>query len=299
VHRQSVRWCHSLRFESIHTREGLHLRSVLIRSECRRFGLPKRGRAPFVALADLLVVRRPDVESSAIADGRVLVDGRVLTNPAARVRYDASIRVMPERRLRGEIKLTYALHRFRVDVDGCVTVDVGANVGGFTTALLNRGARRIYAVDAGVGQLLGRLRSNPRVINLEGCNLGELSVALVPESVDVIAVDVSYVSLADAAPQLNRLDIRATAELVALVKPTFELHRGSVAASPTDVATAVDLAADAIDRAGWHVVDVCDAPATGQRGAREAFIHARRAGPRPRLSSPGGLKRPPFWYRMH
>ena len=239
--------------------------------------MPKRVRAPFVALADLLAVRRPDIEPSAIADGRVLVDGRVLANPAARVRRDASIRVTPRRRLRGDVKLSYALDHFGVRVDGRVAVDIGASAGGFTIALLTRGARRVYAVDAGVGQLRGRLRNDPRVVNLEGCNLGELSGALVREPVEVIAVDVSYLSLADAVPQLDHLDICPTAELIALVKPTFELHRARVAASPPDVMRAIERAAEGIGRAGWHVIDVCAAPATGQRGAREAFIRAGRA----------------------
>ena len=184
--------------------------------------------------------------------------------------------MVPQRRLRGEVKLAYTLDALRVRARGRVALDVGANVGGFTTALLDRGARRVYAVDAGVGMLLGRLRSDARVVNLEGYNLGSLSPDVIPESVDLITIDVSYLALTDAVPQLNSLDIGATAELIALVKPTFELQRGTVAASDADVAAAIARATAAIDRAGWRVVARCDAP-TGQRGAREAFIHARRA----------------------
>ena len=126
------------------------------------------------ALEVLLARRNLDVDEQAIKAGRVLVDGRVVSNPAARVRSDASVRVQREARLRGDVKLSYALDRFRVPVADRVAADVGASAGGFTTALLDRGARRVYAIDVGVGQLVGRLRVDDRVVNLEGHNLGSI-----------------------------------------------------------------------------------------------------------------------------
>ena len=178
--------------------------------------MPKRKRSRFVALAMLLAHKRPDVDPSAIADGRVLVDGRILTNPAARVRLDASIRVTTKRRLRGERKLTEALAVFPIDIDGRVVLDIGGIFGGFTTALLEHGARRVYAVETGVGLLLGRLRNDPRVVNLEGNNLGEVDTVPVPESVEAIAMDMSHLAVGSALPQLERLDIDDDADLVAL-----------------------------------------------------------------------------------
>lgn len=238
--------------------------------------MPKPRRARFVALAALLAKRRPEIPLAAIRAGRVLVDGRVLTNPAARVRADASLRVQPERRLRGDVKLSHALDTFGTAVAGRVAVDVGASAGGFTTALLARGARRVYAVDAGIGQLMGGLRLERRVIDLEGTNLGELGPELVPEPVELISIDLSYLALADAIPQLESLAIATDADLVALVKPTFELHRRDLAARPDDVAEATLLAAAAAESAGWEIVATCLAPSTGQHGAVEAFLHARR-----------------------
>ena len=238
--------------------------------------MPKRSRAPFVALVDLLEHHHPETAVTAIADGRVLVDGRVVLNPAARVRRDASIRVVAPRRLRGDRKLSDALDRFEVAVAGRIALDVGANAGGFTVALLDRGARRVYAVEAGVGQLLGRLRADGRVVNLEGTNLGSLSRDLVPEPIEVVSIDVSYLSLVDAVPQLGSLDVADDADLVALVKPTFELHRGVVAATAEDVLDAVRLASDGIAGAGWSVVATAAVTEPGRRGAREAFIHAVR-----------------------
>jgi TlyA family rRNA methyltransferase/putative hemolysin len=191
----------------------------------------KRHRARFVALVDLLARLRPDVDSDAIADGRLLVDGRVLTNPRSRVRADASLRVAPEVRLRGAIKLACALDEFGLDVVGRVAVDIGASAGGFTTALLERGAARVYAVDTGIGQLVGRLRNDARVENLEGHNLGALDETCVPDRVDVVTMDLSYLPLHDAVPQLARLQLAEDADLVVLVKPTFELRRGALAAT--------------------------------------------------------------------
>ena len=238
--------------------------------------MSKPRRARFVALETLLSQRRPDVRVDAIVSGRVLVDGWVVTNPAARVRTDASLRVTVERRLRGDVKLSHALDMFGVLVHDRVAVDVGCSTGGFTTALLDRGARRVYAVDVGVGQLLGRLRAHVRVTNLEGVNLAGLNADLVPESVQLITMDLSYLALAEAIPQLESLLISRGADLVVLVKPTFELRRGRLAAAAEDLTEAVKRVEQAAELAGWRVSDTCAAPATGQRGARETFVHAHR-----------------------
>lgn len=239
--------------------------------------MSKPRRARHVALSELLARQQPEVRPDVIASGRVLVDGRVVTNPSARVRADAALRVMPERRLRGAIKLSHALDVFGVAVAGRVAVDVGACTGGFTTALLERGALRVYAVDVGVGQLLGRLRLDPRVVNLEGVNVAQVDRAVVPEPVHMISIDVSYLALADALPQLESLHIVDDADLIMLVKPTFELRRGRLANSPADLAAATDRVTHATRASGWTVRGVCAALPTGQRGALEMFVHAGRA----------------------
>jgi 23S rRNA (cytidine1920-2'-O)/16S rRNA (cytidine1409-2'-O)-methyltransferase len=236
----------------------------------------KHQRARFVALVDLLSRAQSEFEANAIAEGRVLVDGSVITNPRAQVRSDAAIRVLPVRRLRGDIKLSHAIDTLEVDVAGRVAIDVGASAGGFTTALLDREAARVYSVDAGTGQLVGRLRTDARVVNLDGTNIADLDRSLVPEVIDVVTMDLSYLSVARAIPQLERIEIGVGADLLALVKPTFELRRGSLAATDDDLATAVDFAGRALATNGWDVARVCDAPATGRHGAREAFVHAKR-----------------------
>jgi 23S rRNA (cytidine1920-2'-O)/16S rRNA (cytidine1409-2'-O)-methyltransferase len=238
---------------------------------------PRKRR--FVALTELLARQYPGVDVGVIAEGRVLVDGRFITNPLARVRFDAAVRVLAVRRLRGDIKLSYALDTLSVPVAGRVAVDVGASAGGFTSALLERQARRVYAVEVGVGQLLDRLRKDARVINLEGRNLGALDESVIPEVVDLITMDLSYLAVSSAIPQLERLRIDTRAELVALVKPTFELHRPNLAASDADVAAALAHAELSLATHGWRVIAKCEAPITGRHQAREAFVRASRSQP--------------------
>ncbi|HUC05800.1 MAG TPA: SAM-dependent methyltransferase, partial [Acidimicrobiales bacterium] len=164
-------------------------------------------------------------------------------------------------------------------VEGRTAADLGASAGGFTTALLERGARRVYAIDAGVGQLLGRLRIDPRVVTLEGCNIGALTPSQVPEVVDVVTMDLSYLALADALPQLRALVLSPAADLVALVKPTFELRRARLAAGDADVAAAVRAVRTAARSCGWRPLGTVRAPRTGRAGAAECFLHARWVGP--------------------
>jgi len=237
--------------------------------------MPK-GRARFIALEALLARRNLHADEQSIKAGQVIVDGRELTDPAARVRADASIRVQADACLRGDIKLSYALDQFDVRTAGRVAADVGASAGGFTTALLDRGAIRVYAIDVGVGQLIGRLRIDERVVNLEGHNIGVISRQHVPEPVDVITVDLSYLPLADAVPQLETLEIAPDADLVALVKPTFELRQGRSPQGRKQLEAALQAGADAVDAASWRVLATCESAVTGARGTTEFFIHARR-----------------------
>jgi 23S rRNA (cytidine1920-2'-O)/16S rRNA (cytidine1409-2'-O)-methyltransferase len=238
-----------------------------------------RSRARFVALITLVDVVRRDHEDSAalIREGCVRVDGAIITNANARVRRDAAVRVQRPRPLRGTHKLAYAIDHFGVEVAGRIALDVGAAAGGFTTVLLERGARRVYAVDVGFGQLRGSLRRDLRVVNLERHNIGDLDARLVPDLIGVVTVDVSYLALAAAVPQLVALRIDAGADLLALVKPAYELRASSVPENPYDLARAVDRAAEGITRSGWCVCGATASPVRGTRGTRELLVHARRA----------------------
>ena len=179
--------------------------------------------------------------------------------------------------LRGEAKLRAALTEFGVQVTGRVCLDLGAAAGGFTQFLLEFGAARVYAVDAGFGQLLGSLRQDERVINLEATNVSVLDSQLIPEAIEAVTIDVSYLALAAAVAQLDRITIAPGADLIGLVKPMFELRLARAPVDPETVDAATARAVAGIAETGWEIVGVIPSPVLGGRGAVEALVHARRS----------------------
>jgi 23S rRNA (cytidine1920-2'-O)/16S rRNA (cytidine1409-2'-O)-methyltransferase len=237
-----------------------------------------KARPRLRRLVDELARSHPhlgDPEARILA-GEIVVNGIVRTNPETRVRADDAIAVRAEVRLRGERKLEAALTAFGVDVRERVALDLGAAAGGFTRALLRAGAKRVYAVDAGHGQLLGSLRLDARVVNLERTNLGALTRALVPDTIDVVTIDLSYLSLADAVPQLTCVEIAEHGDAIALVKPQFELGLSRPPMDAERLRAAVRLAACAFEEHGWAVRGAVASAVRGARGSREYLIHARR-----------------------
>jgi 23S rRNA (cytidine1920-2'-O)/16S rRNA (cytidine1409-2'-O)-methyltransferase len=229
-------------------------------------------------LASVVAARWPSVDATtAIVGGQVIVDGAIVTNPRSLVGVSASIRLVPAAPLQGARKLSWALSRFTPPVTGRVALDVGACTGGFTSALLDAGAARVYAVDAGFGQLRGSLAGDDRVVNLERTNVGALSSALVPESVGAVTVDVSYLSLSEAVAQLSAsVALAADAWLLGLVKPMFELRLATIPADAPTLARALETAIAGVRAAAWDVLDHDECPVRGNRGAVEFFVHARR-----------------------
>jgi len=243
--------------------------------------MPAGRRAPFVALVTVLQRRFPGLNDPArlIKEGAVLVNGLPAASPRTRVRADAAIRIRHPRPLRGTIKLGHALAVFGVDAAGAVALDLGAAAGGFTQALLDAGADRVYAVDTGAGQLRGCLRADPRVVNLERTNLAQLSPHLIGEPVDLITMDLSYLAVAEAIGQIDRQLLTPATQLIALIKPTFELRAATLANQPHQVAAAIDAAARALEHHGWHVLGQQPSPVPGAKGAVEEFVHAASSPP--------------------
>ncbi len=234
-------------------------------------------RIPLIrALGDL----DPPVEdpTGALAENRVLVDGAIVTNPRSQVLPTARIVVRPRNEPRGIRKLAPALDAFDVDVDGAVGLDLGACTGGFTQVLLDRGASRVFAVDVGYGQLLGSLRQDPRVVNLERTNIAAVTPELLGQRPDVVVCDVTKLALRDVVRQLVDNDVpQLGTRLVGLVKPMFELGTGELPEGP-ELARALAVARDGVAAAGW--VDLASIPSAirGHRGAVEYFVHARWPG---------------------
>jgi 23S rRNA (cytidine1920-2'-O)/16S rRNA (cytidine1409-2'-O)-methyltransferase len=243
--------------------------------------VPSSRRAPIVALLTLLQRRFPGLDDPdrLITEGAVLIDGVPAASPRTRVRADAAIRIRQPRPLRGTIKLAHALASFGVNAAGAVALDLGAAAGGFTQALLDAGAARVYAVDAGAGQLRGWLRADPRVISLERTNLARLSPDLIGERAGLVTMDLSYLAVADAIGQLDRRLLAPDARLIALVKPTFELHAAALADQPDQVSAAVAAASRGLDEHGWKVLSQAPSPIQGARGAIEVLLYAKSGPP--------------------
>ena len=183
---------------------------------------------------------------------------------------------------RGGIKLDHGLTHFNFDVEGLVGLDVGSSTGGFTDVLLSRGATRVYAVDVGTNQLAWKLRSDPRVVVHEQTNARDLTSQIIPEPVDIVVCDASFIGLSkvlDAALDLARTG----AMLVALVKPQFEAGRGEVGKGgvvrdPEVHDRVCREASDWVVSKGWRVLGIEKSPITGPEGNVEFLLGATKEG---------------------
>src|SRR5690349_14276257 len=179
----------------------------------------KRERADRLLVARGLFESRAQAQA-AIAAGQVTADGSLVCKPSEQIPAAAVIAAQPAHPYvsRGGIKLVAALENFALDVGGRVCLDVGSSTGGFTEALLARGARHVYAVDVGRAQLHARLRGHQQVTSIEQTDIRGLDTSLLPVPPDFAAIDVSFISLKLVLPHVSRL-LRPSATLVALIKP--------------------------------------------------------------------------------
>lgn len=238
--------------------------------------------------ADERLVRQGLVPSRARAQaeiraGTVILDGRVVAKPSQDVAPDAELAIAsPENPWvsRGGLKLARALDVFGIDAAGAVALDVGASTGGFTEVLLARGAHRVYAVDVGRGQLHERLRAEPRVVSLEAKDARALTHYDIPESVDIIVADVSFISLRLVLPAAVQF-AKPSASLIALVKPQFEAGPGAVRKGIIKDAGLRSAAVEGLSRVvqddlGWQVLGCAPSPVKGGDGNEEFLLAAAR-----------------------
>ena len=232
----------------------------------------ERGLAPSRERAKALIMA-----------GQVVVDDHLADKAGLMVPLEAEIRLKGEPLpfvSRGGLKLAHGLEFFGMEVGGLCALDVGASTGGFTDCLLQKGARRVIAVDVGYGQLAWKLREDPRVLSLEKTNIRHLEPGTLPEVPDLAVIDASFISLDKVLPPTLRL-IGEGATIVALIKPQFEVGRGQVGKGGVvrdekkhaEVVAAITALAEGL---GLLVLGVCDSPILGPKGNKEFLIHLRK-----------------------
>ncbi len=233
---------------------------------------------------DKLLVERGLVDSRERAQrlvmaGLVVSGDLVIDKPGTRVDRDLPLAVKGEEHpfvSRGGTKLDATLATLGLDVTGAVALDVGASTGGFTDCLLQRGARRVYAVDVGYGQLAWKLRGDPRVVGMERTNVRQLTVERFPDPIDLATIDASFISLRLVLPVVAGL-LGPGRRIVALVKPQFEVGKGRVGKG--GVVRDADLHAEVLAdlqrfavASGLRVDAVLGSPLLGPAGNREFFL---------------------------
>jgi len=246
-------------------------------------------RKPAKERADLALVRLGLAESRAKAQalimaGQVFAGEQRVDKAGTLLKAGVPLRVRGEEHpwvSRGGVKLAHGIAHFDIDPTDLVCLDVGASTGGFTDVLLHHGAKRVYAVDVGHGQLAWKLRQDPRVVVLERCNARRLSAEEVPEPVEMLVCDASFIGLEVVLPAPLALAAPG-ALLLALIKPQFEVGKGRVGAGGVVRDPALHeevcnrIAAWLESLPDWSVVGLTESPLKGPDGNKEFLIAARK-----------------------
>jgi 23S rRNA (cytidine1920-2'-O)/16S rRNA (cytidine1409-2'-O)-methyltransferase len=216
-----------------------------------------------------------------IMSGLVLVDGKTADKPGQRIKEKAKVEIKEPFRYvsRGGYKLEHALEKLGLSVEGFTVLDVGSSTGGFTDCLLQKGAKRVYAVDVGKAQMDQKLRQDPRVVLYEETDARELTEKHIPEKVDLITVDVSFISSKKLLPVVVKF-LKEEGFLLVLVKPQFELPpkfaKKGVVKDDEKKAQAVLDVANFLKDLGFSVLRVIKAKPRGTKGNEEFFLFAKR-----------------------
>ncbi|MDW7998617.1 MAG: TlyA family RNA methyltransferase [Thermodesulfovibrio sp.] len=217
-----------------------------------------------------------------IIEGKVIVNGKKIEKPGTMVEETSEITLCGESIpyvSRGGLKLEHALREFSINLKDKIAMDVGASTGGFTDCLLQQGAKRVYAIDVGYGQLAWKLRVDPRVIVIERTNIRYIDRDKIPESIDIATIDVSFISLKLVIPKVLEF-LKPSGEIIALIKPQFEVGRGEVdkggiVKDPRKRMKAVEEIKSLFESLNFRVVGVIESPIKGQKGNVEYLLYAR------------------------
>jgi len=219
-----------------------------------------------------------------IMAGDILVDGIPVTKPGTMVDTSAAIELKGEIPFvsRGGMKLDAALNHFRIDIEGMIVMDVGSSTGGFTDCLLKRGAKKVYCIDVGYGQMAWPLRMDQRVILLERTNIRYLERERIPDTVDFATIDVSFISLKKVIPRVREF-VSKGGEILALIKPQFEVGKGKVGKGgiirDEDARqAAVRSVREYAEGIGLKTIGVFQSPIKGHKGNIEYFLYLKNDG---------------------
>jgi 23S rRNA (cytidine1920-2'-O)/16S rRNA (cytidine1409-2'-O)-methyltransferase len=237
-----------------------------------------------IAVVDRGLAPSRERARALILAGRVRVDGAVVSKAGSPVTPASAVDIIePDFPWvgRGGVKLAHALEVFAIDVTGREALDIGASTGGFTDVLLTRGAVRVVALDVGHGQLDWRLREDPRVVVMEHRNARDLDITWLPGPVDIVTIDVSFISLHLVLPRLPPM-LRPDADIVALVKPQFEADRddvgkGSIVKDPAVHQAVQDRVAETARQYGMTPMRFTPSPITGATSNQEFLLHLKQA----------------------
>ena len=243
--------------------------------------MPKKSRLDQLLVGRGLFPSREQARRAILA-GEVSIATRVVDKPSELLDDETAVAIKPTRKYvgRGALKLESGLEHFNIDLQGKIALDIGASTGGFTDSMLQRGAKKIYAVDVGYGQLDWKLRNDPRVVVLEKINARFLTRDQVQELVDICVIDVSFISLTRILPNAVAL-LKPDGVILALIKPQFELQRsevgkGGIVRDPSLHQKAQDKIVAFVSDLG-HVVDgIVPAAIKGADGNQEFFACIRK-----------------------
>ncbi|MEW6003404.1 MAG: TlyA family RNA methyltransferase [Nitrospirota bacterium] len=257
--------------------------------------MSRKERLDKILLSRWLVKSR-EMARALIMEGKIFVNGKKITKPGTSVDLTSEISVKEERLpyvSRGGLKLEGALNFFSLEVKDKIAMDVGSSTGGFTDCLLKRGARKVYSIDVGYGQLAWSLRRDPRVVLMERTNIRYLDKILeerglkepeyedlIKGNIDLATIDVSFISLTKVIPALIRF-LKEHSELLALVKPQFEVGkgevgRGGIVREEEKRLRAVEGVKENLENLGLSTVGIFRSPIPGQKGNVEYFLYMKR-----------------------
>lgn len=242
--------------------------------------LTKKQRLDMILLERGLVESREKAKA-LIMEGKVLVNDIPVTKAGTMVPFDAAVTLKEDIPYvgRGGLKLEAALNYFGIVLEGLIAMDIGSSTGGFTDCILKKGVKKVYCIDVGYGQLAWQLREDPRIVLLEKTNIRYLEREKIPEEIDFITIDVSFISLKKVIPKAMEF-LKEEGQILALIKPQFEVGKGDVGKGGIvkdegKRMLVVEEIRNFAEGLGLTVIGVFQSPIKGSKGNIEYFIYMK------------------------